>query len=256
MLNEQTKTKLRKMKMQPVIDAAESLGSAPGAASMSHDEWMSHVVDHLYEVRMANRLANLVRGAEFAEAGAFIEDICLDADRQIDVGLIDKLVAGDYIARGHNLIIQSATGGGKTWLACALGLAACRQFRKTLYVNCRDMVDRMRIAREEPRAHKRLVNSLSKADLLIVDDWLLLDTRLEDLDELFAVVDRRSRSKKSIIVCTQYLAEGWPARMGGYPAAESIVDRIKHNAYVIELKGEKSMRERFMDEEVKRNGRA
>ena len=64
------------------------------------------------------------------------------------------------------------------------------------------------------------------------------------VDELYAVVDARTRAKKSTIVCAQYRVEGWPKRMGDYPAAESIVDRLKNNAYKVELKGEISMRER------------
>ena len=84
------------------------------------------------------------------------------------------------------------------------------------------------------------------------DDWLLSEElKPGAVDELFAVVDARTRAKKSTIVCAQYRVEGWPKRMGDYPAAESIVDRLKNNAYKVELKGEISMRERCMDEELR-----
>ena len=85
-----------------------------------------------------------------------------------------------------------------------------------------------------------------------VDDWLLSEEMKPGaVDELYAVVDARTRAKKSTIVCAQYRVEGWPKRMGDYPAAESIVDRLKNNAYKVELKGEISMRERCMDEELR-----
>jgi len=251
MLNEQTLEKLRKLKLQPIIDSARSLQALPGTASMSHDEWLAVIVDHLYEAKCSIRLENLIKGASLGCPDAYMEDLCLDSDRCIDHGLVARFVAGGYIAKGHNIIVLSAAGGGKTWFASALGLAACRQFVKVKYVNYRDMLDELALARPNPEKHKRLIAQLVRVPVLIADDWLLRDAGAGDFDELFAVIDGRTRARKSTILCSQYQIEGWPRRMGGYPAAESVVDRIKNNAYVIELKGDISMRERYMDEELR-----
>lgn len=251
MLDEQTIEKLRKLKLQPMIDSVQSLQTTPDARSMSHDEWLGVVIDHLYEVKCTRKLENLIKGAALGCPGAYIEDLCLDPDRCIDRGVVAKFAVGDYIAKGHNIIVLSAAGGGKTWFASALGLCACKQFVKVKYINYRDMLDELAIARSAPEKHRRLINQLVRVPLLIADDWLLRDADVGDFDELFAVIDGRARARKSTILCSQYQVEGWPNRMGGYPAAESVVDRIKNNAYIIELKGKMSMRERYMDEELK-----
>jgi len=251
MLTEQTKTKLRSMKLSAVIDAADAMAAAPGSEKMSHDEWLGIVIDHLYEVKMATKLDNLIKNANLAEPTACLEDLCMDADREIDRGLIAELATGSYIARGHNVICLSAAGGGKSWLVSALGIQACRQYVRTVYVNYRDMLDELAIARTDGRRHAALVRRLSGAPLLIVDDYLLKNADEDDMDELFAVIDRRNVKRKSTILASQYLTDGWAERMGGYPAAESVVDRIKNRAYVIRLKGEVSMRERFMDPEIR-----
>lgn len=133
----------------------------------------------------------------------------------------------------------------------ALGVAACRQYVRTLYVNYRDMLDELAIARKEVARHGALVKRLSNVPLLVVDDYLLKDADEGDMDELFSVIDRRTVGRKSTILASQYLVGGWAERMGGYPAAESVIDRIKNRAYTIELKGDVSMRERFMDEELR-----
>ena len=251
MLNEQTKAKLRAMKLSAVIDAADAMGAVPGSEKMSHEEWLGVVTDHLYEVKMATKLENLIKNANLGEPTACLEDLCTDADREIDAGLISELATGSYIAKGHNVICLSAAGGGKTWLISALGVAACRQYVRTAYVNYRDMLDELAIARKDAAKHEALVKRLSNVPLLIVDDYLLKDADEGDMDELFAVVDRRAVARKSTILASQYLVGGWAERMGGYPAAESVVDRVKNRAYTIELKGDVSMRERFMDPEIR-----
>lgn len=252
MLSQQTITQLRQLRLSDAMDSIKALEATPQAPSMAHDEWFGHIVAHLYEVKMAAKLDNLIKGAHLGCPGAFIEDINTDPDRGINPAYIADLAAGSYIKRGHNIVLLSAAGGGKTWLASAFGLSACRQYVKVQYLNYRDMLDELSIARKDPAKHEKLVKRLSNVPLLIIDDWLLKESDIGDMDELFSVVDGRAMNRKPSIFCSQYLIGGWPERMGGYPAAESVVDRIKNNAHVIELKGDTSMRERYMDEELKK----
>ena len=96
MLNEQTKSKLRAMKLSAVIDAADAMGTVPGSEKMSHEEWLGIVTDPLYEVKMATKLENLIKNAGLGEPTACLEDLCTDADREIDAGLISDLATGCY----------------------------------------------------------------------------------------------------------------------------------------------------------------
>lgn len=249
MLKQQTVQKLKKMNMQPMVDAATSVDGAAG--NLTKEEWLDILVDRLFEDRMATKVNNLIKAAHLPCPEAYIEDLITDADRELDIGLIDRLATCAYIAKGHNVIVLGASGAGKSWLVSALALSACRQFYRVECVSMPEMVDELGTLRYDPNAHARRVKQLKSKSLLVVDDWLLKETKPEAVDELFAVVDARTRAKKSTIVCAQYRVEGWPKRMGDYPAAESIVDRLKNNAYVVELKGEASMRERCMDEELR-----
>lgn len=250
MLKQQTIDKLRKMKMQPIVDAAASVDGAVG--KLTKEEWLDILVDRLYEERMATKINNLIKAANLPCPGAYIEDLITDADRGLDIGLIDRLASCSYIPKGHNVIVLGASGAGKSWLVSALALSACRQLYRVECVSMPDMVDELGTLRCDPVAHTKRIKQLKSKNLLVVDDWLLSEEMKPGaVDELFAVVDARTRVKKSTIVCAQYRVEGWPSRMGDYPAAESIVDRLKNNAYVVELKGEISMRERCMDEELR-----
>jgi DNA replication protein DnaC len=249
MLRQQTINKLRKMNMGPVVDAAASIDGSAGG--LSKEEWLDILVDRLYEERMTTKVNNLIRAARLPCPGAHIEDLITDADRELDIGLIDRLATCAYIAKGHNVIVLGASGAGKSWLVSALALSECRQLYRVECVSMPEMVDELGTLRYDPIAHAKRTKQLKNRQLLVIDDWLLKETKPEAVDELFAVVDARTRARKSTVVCAQYRVEGWPSRMGDYPAAESIVDRLKNNAYVIELKGEVSMRERCMDEELR-----
>lgn len=249
MLKQQAVQKPKKMNMQPVVDAASSVDGAAG--NLTKEEWLDMLVDRLYEERMATKVNNLVKAAHLPCPEAYIEDLITDADRELDIGLIDRLASCAYIPKGHNVIVLGASGAGKSWIVSALALSACRQFYRVECVSMPDMVDELGTLRYDPAAHAKRVKQLKNRQLLVIDDWLLKETKPEAVDELFAVVDARTRAKRSTIVCAQYRVEGWPKRMGDYPAAESIVDRLKNNAYKVELKGEASMRERCMDEELR-----
>lgn len=255
MLSQQAKDQLKKIRLKALVDADDAIEGAGLASGLSTQEYLDILIGHLFEAKMQTKLDNLIDEAGFADKGACLENLCFDADRGLDRNLIAELSTGAYIARGHNILCLSPAGGGKTYLGCAFGLAACRQFVKVSYADCRDFVDELLIAKQDPKEHKKLVGKISKIPLLIIDEWLGTELNVEAMDELFRVVDKRMRAKKSTIFCSQRMVDAWPAFMGGYLSAESIVDRVKNNAYIIEIGGEISMRERLMDEELKRYAR-
>ena len=122
---------------------------------------MAILIDNLYTVKMTEKIERLISGAHLEEPDAHLEDLCMDSDRELDAGLISRLATGDYISKGHNIIIQAAAGGGKSFMGSALANAACRQFVKVEYLNYRDMVDELLVLRTDPLKHKK--NYLAEA---------------------------------------------------------------------------------------------
>nr|AGS53541.1 mobile element protein [uncultured bacterium contig00062] len=187
-----------------------------------------------------NRLKRLIRSADFSISGACVEDIEYRADRKLDREQIRQLETCAYIGERHNIIIMGATGAGKTYLSCALGMAACRQFYSVKYIRLPDLLDELLVARGEG-AFQKVMLGYKKVDLLILDEWLLSPLNDSESRDLLEIVETR-HGRCSCIFSSQFDPAGWQERIGEGPLAEAILDRIVHDSYTIQIDGEESMR--------------
>lgn len=230
--------------MAKELDA--QLSDSATYSQMGFEDRLGLLVDAEWNRRQANKLAKSIKDAHFSEPGATVEGIEYYEDRKLDKAQLLSYAACTYIENGHHLIIYGAAGCGKSYIACALGVAACRKYKKVRYVRLPELLDELVIARSEGQ-FKKVSADYGKADLLILDDWLLKPLSRQEAYDLLEIVERRTR-KGSTIFCSQYEKDEWYGRLNensdeDSPIADAIMDRIVSNAYIIPLQG-KSMRER------------
>jgi len=153
--------------------------------------------------------------------------------------MVMDLARNEWIKSHRNLIITGPTGAGKTWLACAFGVAACRAGIGTSYVRLSRLLHDLGIGRADG-TYKKQLEKLSRTELLIIDDWGMSPfTDIEKRDILEIMEDRHN--VRSTIISTQYPVSEWHRLIDDLTLADAICDRLVHNAYQITLKGE-SMR--------------
>ena len=136
-------------------------------SQMGFEERLSLLVDAEWNSRQNNKLLRCIRDAHFAEPGAVVEDIEYHEDRHLDKAQILRFAAGDFISKGHHIIFKGASGNGKTFLACALGNAACRKLKSVRYIRLPELLEELFLAQAAGEFGKTL-KTYRKYDLLML----------------------------------------------------------------------------------------
>ena len=242
MLNLETLNKLNHMKLTGMVEARKQQEMDPSYREMDFQERIGLLVDWEFNKRQHNRLQRLIRSAKFQDTTACVEDIGYGDDRHLDRRLILELASCNYIPHARNIIIVGPTGAGKSYLAQALGQAACRRFLSTRYVQLTDLLDELKMARAKGiETFHRLRKQFVKYSLLIIDEWLLFPINEEDAQLLLWIIDRRHNNQATIIA-SQYEPAEWLDQIPIPVAAEAIIDRLSAQAYRITIEGNRSMR--------------
>jgi DNA replication protein DnaC len=241
MLTENTLTKLHEIRLGVMAQHFRQQSLDPVMNGMAFEERFGLLVDAEWSARKSNRLKRLIKLAGYAISGACVEDIAYHADRKLDKALIARLATCAYLHEYHNVIIMGATGVGKTYLACALGIAASRGFFTVRYVRLPDLFSDLALARADG-SYRKVIKQYTKAKLLILDEWLLFPLSESETRDLLEIIEAR-HNQGSTIFCSQFDVEGWYLKIGEPTLAEAVCDRIVHNSYTIEISGD-SMRKR------------
>ena len=235
MLTHPTHDRLVALGLTGMAKAFEEQRQQPNVASLTFEERFGLLVDREAIERENKRLVTRLKFANLRQ-NATIEDLNTKAARGLDKALFAKLATGEWIARRQDLLITGKTGTGKSWLACALGHKACRDDRPVLYHRVPRLLDALALARGDGR-HARLLKSLARAELLILDDWGLAPMTSEQGRDLLEIVDDR-HGRGSTIVTSQLPVDDWHDVIADPTVADAVLDRLVHTAHRLSLNGE------------------
>ena len=240
MLTHPTLDKLQTLKFTGMAAALAEQLQLPDIEELAFEERLGLLIDREITERENRRLSSRLRRARLKHNAA-IEDIDYRHPRGLDRSLIQSLAACRWVKEHLNILITGPTGVGKTWLACALAHKACREGYTALYLRLPRLLHSIVIAKGDGR-YPKLMTSLAKTDVLILDDWGLAKLTAEHRRDLLEILEDR-HGVRSTIATSQLPTEKWHDIIGDPTLADAILDRLVHNAYKINLKGE-SMRKR------------
>lgn len=241
MIGEQTRAKLYDLGLGAMAAAFAEQEEQPGTYDgLSFAERLGLLVDKQADARDSRRLATRLKAAKLRHS-AVVEDIDFRTPRGLDKAQVLALAQGGWVAAHHNLLVTGATGCGKSFLACALANAACRQGHSALYLRTPRLLDDLGFGRADGR-YARLLGQLARIQLLVLDDFLLTPAPVEACRDLLEVIEDRA-GLRSTLIASQLPVDKWHPAMADPTLADAVLDRVTMAAHRIALGGP-SMRKR------------
>ena len=253
MINLETVKALRSLKLSAMARELESQLEEPQRyKGLSFEDRLALLIEAERISRRKNAIKKRITDAKLTEPTASIEAIEYHEDRELDKGLITKLATCSYIQENHHVVLKGAAGAGKSYIANALGIAACRKLFKVRCISLPDLLQEFEVAKAL-KTQSKVKAFYAKYDLLILDEWLLRPISESESYDLLEILEVCCK-KGALIFCTQYDPDDWYYRIDSdrdfegeddsSAVVEGILDRIVHNKYMIHVKGRISMRKR------------
>jgi len=240
MLPTPTEDKMRSLKLYGMLKCLQEQQGQRETQELSFEERLGLLIDREATERENRRLATRLSQAHLRQQ-ACIENIDYAQHRGLDKSLFKVLGTGDWIKDRLNVLITGPCGVGKSFIAEALAHRACMIGFRSLNVRAPRLFSDLALAHVDGR-YTKIMKTLSKTNVLIIDDWGLSTLSDDQRTDLLEILEDR-HNLQSTIVTSQLPVKNWHEVIGNATLADAILDRLVHNAYTIELKGE-SMRKK------------
>ena len=229
--------RLRSLKVPAMADALEQQLKDPNADLNSFMERISMLVDAECQSRANKRFARLLKKASLRYPTADIDKSIYLPERQLDTQTIERLSTCHWIEEGKNLLVTGASASGKTFLVNALCITAMRQSKQVRYIRANTLMQEMEHARLISEDMKYM-KEIAKLDLLVIDDFGLMDLDIDRCLHLFEVLDTRD-GRKSTTVISQFPVSSWFDMFADNTYADACLTRItdKHHTCRLEMNG-------------------
>jgi len=237
-LDQQTMSTLHSLKLFGMARSLEERLADPKQAALSHAEFIGLLVQDERLYRDNLRLRRLLKKAKLRQEAA-LEDIDYGVSRGLSHQVMMELANTQWITAHRNVLISGPTGVGKSYIACALGNTAARGGYTVLYIRAPRLFETLQQSRGDG-SHLKALARLSHVQLLIIDDFLLTPLADSERSDLLEVIEDRYQAGATVIA-SQCPVKDWHPNIGDPNLADAICDRLLHNAYKVDMRGD-SMR--------------
>jgi DNA replication protein DnaC len=236
---ETTLTQLHTLRLSTMAGSLQDRLSRGDCNGISAEDFFALMVEDEFRSRQDKKLRHLIGRANFKPEQACLENIIYGPSRGFQKKDLLQFTNTTWIQQAHNIVICGPTGTGKTYIAEAIGLQACKMGHSTRKIRFKTLFEEINDARATGQ-YLKYVEKLQKTRVLIIDDFLMSEIAAEDASHLFEIIEERTQLGP-LILTTQYAVPQWHKRLPDPTIADAICDRLAHTAITINLRGE-SMR--------------
>lgn len=241
MNNQGTIEKMQQMKLHGMLRAFKSTMETTIKKNFTADELLAHLIDAEWDDRYNRKMNRLIKVAKFRYQ-ASIEQIDFQLNRNLDKNMVLRFSDCGWIEEKQDVIVTGPTGAGKSFVATALAHQGCMHGFRVLYFNCSKLFSQLKIAKADGTYLNEL-KKIQKQDVIVMDDFGLHPFDSQNRLILLEIMEDR-HGRKSTVIASQFPVTNWHDIIGEPTIADAICDRIIHNAFRIELKGE-SVRKKY-----------
>jgi DNA replication protein DnaC len=236
MLYHQTLEKLRALRWDGMADALEEQRRQSDIAQLDFEERLGLLVERQWIWKENRGLATRLKKAQFKISNASLEDLDYRSSRGLKRAQIDQLRTSQWVKEHRHCLVTGPTGSGKTYLACALGIQVCRDGYRSVYYYAPKLFRALEAARVDGSLFQ-LLKKLARTSLIVIDDLGIASVPGKLYREFLEMLDDR-QGQGSTLITSQFPLSQWHETIADPTVADAILDRLVHNAYRLELKGE------------------
>lgn len=227
---------LKAMRLSGMANELIDFYENPNHELMDTDAFIERLIVAEHDLRSSKKINKLIKQSHIRYPEAAIDEMVYAPERKLDVQAIEKLAQCEWIHEHKNLLITGLTGAGKTYMACALGMAVIQRFMTVYYTSANMLIMEFQKAEAQRTIFEKL-RSLTKYELLIIDDFGLMNLEPYACRNLFQLINERE-GRSSIMIVSQIPVANWFDLFEEATFADACLDRICHKAYRLEFNGE------------------
>jgi DNA replication protein DnaC len=229
------RSNLKQLRLPAMGAEFEKLAREAAAANEGYEQYLLRLTELEVAARSSNAVQARIRQAGFPVSKDF-DTFDFSSVPAVNKPKVLELARGEWIEQRSNVCLIGSPGTGKTHLATALGLAACRQGKRVRFYTAATLVTRLEEAQKQYQLD-RVLTQLDKTDLLICDELGYLSFSRAGAELLFQVF--ADRYERRSLLLTSNLAFGeWGQVFQGERMTAALLDRLTHRCQIFEMNGE------------------
>ena len=227
--------RLFKLRLSHMSEALEKQFLNPNSALEDFTTRITEIINYEWDQRQTTKFNKLLKKATLKYPTADFDESIYEPDRMLDTHTIELLQKCEWIDEPKNLLITGSAGAGKTFIANALCISALRQLRTVKYIRANTLLQESEKARQIGQAYD-YTNQMASYDLLVIDDFGLMELDMDRCRDLFEVIETRDCRKSTMIVSQLPVIKWWDLfRDNTY--ADACLSRMTSKAYRLECNG-------------------